>query len=91
MEGKELKNEASNKKLTYEELENLLLARNVQLEELYNQLQQANANNVVVHLDFLFRAIENKDMFDSTFIKNCVEEITNSLTPIIPEQVNSAE
>lgn len=76
-------------KPTYEELETAYNARTNQVRDLYEQLQQANANNLVLRLEFLFKVLENKDMFTADFVNRCVSDITELLT--IPEQENSEE
>ena len=76
-------------KPTYEELEAAYNARTNQVRDLYEQLQQANANNLVLRLEFLFKVLENKDMFTADFVNRCVSDITELLT--IPEQENSEE
>ena len=76
-------------KPTYEELETAYNARTNQVRDLYEQLQQANANNLILRLEFLFKVLENKDMFTADFVNRCVSDITELLT--IPEQKNSEE
>ena len=61
------------KKLSYEELENIA-------NNLYVRLQQADMANMFKRLDYLFKVVENVDNFPQEFIKHCVEEIVNVMT-----------
>lgn len=61
------------KKLSYEELENVA-------NNLYVRLQQADMANMFKRLDYLFKVVENADNFPQEFTKQCVEEIVNIMT-----------
>ena len=64
-------------KLSYEELENVannLLAR----------LQQAELSNAFKRVDYLFKVIENSNMFPVEFQEMCVKDIMSFMT--IPEE-----
>ena len=61
------------KKLSYEELENVA-------NNLYVRLQQADMANMFKRLDYLFKVVENVDNFPQEFTKRCVEEIVNIMT-----------
>lgn len=61
------------KKLSYEELENIA-------NNLYVRLQQADMANMFKRLDYLFKVIENVDNFPQEFTKHCVDEIVNIMT-----------
>ena len=61
------------KKLSYEELENVA-------NNLYVRLQQADMANMFKRLDYLFKVVENVDNFPQEFTKHCVEEIVNVMT-----------
>ena len=61
------------KKLSYEELENVA-------NNLYVRLQQADMANMFKRLDYLFKVIENVDNFPQEFTKQCVDEIVNIMT-----------
>lgn len=61
------------KKLSYEELENVA-------NNLYVRLQQADMANMFKRLDYLFKVVENVDNFPQEFTKHCVEEIVNIMT-----------
>ena len=81
MEGNNMNNAG---KPDYESLEKMYDARTNQVKELYTQLQQANSQNLVLRLEFLFKVLEHKDAFNTEFVTNCANEIIESLT--IPEQ-----
>lgn len=61
------------KKLSYEELENVA-------NNLYVRLQQADMANMFKRLDYLFKVVENVDNFPQEFTKCCVDEIVNIMT-----------
>ena len=61
------------KKLSYEELENVA-------NNLYVRLQQADMANMFKRLDYLFKVVENVDNFPQEFAKHCTEEIVNIMT-----------
>lgn len=61
------------KKLSYEELENVA-------NNLYVRLQQADMANMFKRLDYLFKVVENVDNFPQEFTKQCVDEIVNIMT-----------
>ena len=61
------------KKLSYEELENIA-------NNLYVRLQQADMANMFKRLDYLFKVVENVDNFPQEFTKQCVDEIVNIMT-----------
>ena len=61
------------KKLSYEELENVA-------NNLYVRLQQADMANMFKRLDYLFKVVENVDNFPQEFTKHCIEEIVNIMT-----------
>lgn len=67
---------------TYEQLKNwcdqLLMQRN-QLAERLGQITEIHNK-----LPWLFKVIENKEVFDTDFVQSCVKEITLIMTP--PEQ-----
>ena len=61
------------KKLSYEELENIA-------NNLYVRLQQADMANMFKRLDYLFKVVENVDNFPQEFTKQCIDEIVNIMT-----------
>ena len=60
-------------KLSYEELEKVA-------NNLYVRLQQADMSNMFKRLDYLFKVIENKEVFSEDFIKQTVEEVVSVMT-----------
>jgi hypothetical protein len=69
-------------KPSYEQLKNwcdqLLMQRNQIAEEL------RQVSNIVNKLPWLFKVIENKEVFSTEFVNNCVKEIVDIMTP--PEE-----
>jgi protein-arginine kinase len=79
----------SKEKLSYEDLQNVATQLSNQNRQLYNELQKANMTNAFKRLDYLFKVIENRSAFSAEFVKECVSEIT--LTISIPESENESE
>lgn len=73
------------KKLSYEELENIAAQFQQRVIGLENQLRGINVTSI--RLNYLFKVVENKDVFPKRFIDKCVEEIVDTLT--IEEQPNT--
>lgn len=69
----EITKNVEEKKLSYEELENLA-------NTLYLRLQEADMSNMLKRLDYLFKVVENKPVFNARFVKACVDEIEDLLT-----------
>ena len=69
----EITKNVEEKKLSYEELENLA-------NTLYLRLQEADMSNMFKRLDYLFKVVENKPVFSAKFAKACVDEIEDLLT-----------
>lgn len=72
------------KKMSYEELENVAHQLSEQSRELYNKLQEMNYANLFKRLDYLFKVIEFSTMFDSDFVIKCTDEIKGILT--VPQE-----
>lgn len=64
-------------KFSYEELENVA-------NNLYARLQQAELSNAFKRLDYLFKVVENSNMFPVEFQEMCVKDIVSFMT--IPEE-----
>ena len=62
-----------NKKLTYEQLQNVAA-------NLSTQVQQLNMYNAFKRLDYLFKVVDSNGPFDSDFILTCVDEIKKIMT-----------
>jgi hypothetical protein len=73
-----------NKKMSYEELEQVAQQLSQQTQQLYVRLQQADMTNAFRRLDYLFKVIENHLMFSMNFVESCAKEIENTIT--IPEE-----
>lgn len=65
------------KKLSYEELENVANELHNKCNELFEELQNANLQNMFMRLDFLFKVLKNSKEFDAEFVSLCAEEIKN--------------
>lgn len=75
----EITQNVEEKKLSYEELENLA-------NNLYVSLQNAEMTNVFKRLDYLFKVVENRPAFNARFLKSCVDEIEQVMTIKINEE-----
>lgn len=83
MEEKEVKSN-NGKKLSYSELENVAHQLSEQTKQLYMKLQSVNMNNMFKRLDYLFKVIENGNMFKQDFLERSINEIEELMT--IPEE-----
>lgn len=81
----EMKSSASNKpeKMSYEQLENIAHQLSEQSKQLYMKLQEANMMNMFKRLDYLFKVVENNQMFSTEFLNKCIAEIEDIIT--VPE------
>ena len=68
------------KKLSYEELNDIASQLSQQNQQLYAQLQRVNMTNAFRRLDYLFKVVENGALFTPEFLDNCISEIEESLT-----------
>jgi hypothetical protein len=73
-----------NKKMSYEELEQIASQLSVQNQQLYARLNQAELSNMFRRLDLLFKVVENAPAFSETFVNKCISEIEDIMT--IPEE-----
>ena len=69
------------KKLSYEQLEEVANNLHKQCNALYEELHKTNMVNLFKRLDYLFKVVENATAFDSEFVSTCVEEIKTLMTP----------
>lgn len=76
--------EKNQKKLSYEELENVAKELSQQNQQLNMMIQKSNMSNAFRRLDYLFKVLECKDCFNPDFIVTCSDEIVNIMT--IPEE-----
>lgn len=88
MEEKKTENKET-KKLSYEQLEQVANQLSEQTRKLYSKLQKSNMENVFKRLDYLFKVVENKDVFSKEFLDNCIKEIEEIIT--IPEEKDNKE
>lgn len=79
--------EKNQKKLSYEELENVARELSQQNQQLNMMIQKSNMSNAFKRLDYLFKVLECRDCFNSDFIVACSDEIVNIMT--IPEEGNT--
>lgn len=81
-------NKAANEqtgKLTYEQLNQACNQLFLQNQELQRKLEQQTLGNMFKRLDYLFKVVENANVFkDSDFLNSCIDEIKEALT--IPEE-----
>lgn len=70
-------------KMSYEQLENIAHQLSEQSQVLARKLQEANMTNAFKRLDYLFKVVENKEVFNSSFLADCLIEIESSIS--IPE------
>lgn len=71
-------NSKEQKKLSYEELENVAVQLQRRCVELERKLRDIGIASF--RLEYLFKVIENKDNFSSDFIGDCIKEVEDILT-----------
>lgn len=76
-------------KMSYDELKNIAGQLQQQNTFMREQLMKAKSEELYKRIDYLFKVIENKDMFNNEFVTVVVNEITDILT--IPEQEEKVE
>ena len=88
---KEVEEAKENKKLSYEELENVCHQLSEQARVLYQKLQSANLENSFKRLDYLFEVVKSPEVFKDSedFYKACKEELIAALT--VPETPETKE
>lgn len=79
------------KKLSYEELENVAKNLTAQCNQLYAELQKANMTNAFKRLDYLFKIVENREVFPTEFVQASLYEIQGTMTIPSEEDVNTEE
>lgn len=62
-------------KMSYEQLELVAHQLSEQSRRLHMQLQEANNDNILNRLHYLFQVIKYKESFKSIFVDKCVKEI----------------
>ena len=97
MEEKKIENKAEKKptKLTYEQLEEAARQISQQAENIFKEnqqlkvaLQQASLSNLFKELEFRFKVLEYADMFDHSFVNDCIKNIEDTMTPKVEEVDN---
>lgn len=83
--------EKKQKKLSYEELENVAKELSQQNQQLNMMIQKSNMSNAFRRLDYLFKVLECKDCFNSDFIVTCSDEIVNIMTIPGEEEAEDSE
>lgn len=69
------------KRLSYEQLNDVCSQLYQENQKLYAQLQQANLANMFKRLDYLFKVLEYYDIInDKKFIDDCIGEIKSAMT-----------
>lgn len=63
------------KKLSYEQLNDLCTQLSAQSQELYKKLQESYQYNMFKRLDYLFRVLDASTFFDEEFVDKCSDEI----------------
>ena len=53
------------------------------------QLQQINMSNLFKRLDYLFKVVEFREVFNADFAKRCADEIEGHIT--LPEAADEPE
>lgn len=75
-------------KMSYDELKTIAGQLQQQNTFLREQLMKSKSEELYKRIDYLFKVVENKDMFSDGFVGSVVTEITDILT--IPEQEDKA-
>jgi len=73
------------KELTYEELKTVADQLHQQNQMLIKEVNQRGNADFHKRVEYLFKVIENKSVFNEGFVSNCAKEIQSIIT--IPEQV----
>lgn len=74
------------KKLSYEQLEEVASNLHKQCATMYEQLKNANMVNLFKRLDYLFKVVENEHHFSTEFASKCVSEIEELMTTPEPTE-----
>lgn len=81
---------SNDKKLSYEQLENVAHQLSEQVKWAKNELDKMYFINSSKRLDYLFKVLEYAPMFDRDFVKLCSVEISESLTLQNEEDTDNA-
>lgn len=73
------------KKFTYEQLEQIAKGLSDQVQQLSIELQKSNMLNIFKRLDYCFKVVEltpsSAALFNSEFVEKCAKEIEDLMTP----------
>lgn len=72
-------NKVEKKKLSYEELENIVNQLSMSNKQLREVLEASNQDNIIARITLLFKVLDFKDLFAEEFISEVVEEIEGLL------------
>ena len=85
----EEKEKVQAEKLSYEQLERDIAGLKSMNNQLLMQLQQINMSNLFKRLDYLFKVVEFREVFNADFAKRCADEIEGHIT--LPEAADEPE
>lgn len=71
--------EENNKKMSYEELEQLVSQLGEQNNMLMAELRNRNAAMMLKRLDYLFQVLDKESVFEYDFVEACAQEIKEAL------------
>ena len=77
------------KKLSYEQLNEIAHQLSEQNRELYQKVQEMNMANIFKRLDYLFKVVDLSVEFKQEFVNKCKEEIATLMT--LPKEEEAAE
>jgi hypothetical protein len=83
--GEDIKNgevSTDTKKLSYEQLEQFAVEASQQMQRMQQELAVLRDNRAIVRLEFLFKVIENREVFGDAFTDIAIKEIMAALPPI---------
>lgn len=79
------------KKLSYEQLNEIAHQLSEQNRELYQKVQEMNMANIFKRLDYLFKVVDLSVEFKQEFVNKCKEEITTLMTLPKEEEATGEE
>ena len=79
------------KKLSYEQLNEIAHQLSEQNRELYQKVQEMNMSNIFKRLDYLFKVVDLSVEFKQEFVNKCKEEITTLMTLPKEEEATAEE
>lgn len=79
-------NKHEEKKMSYEDLNNVATQLSAQVRSLYQRLQEANMQNAFQRLNYLFKVLEQANHFQIEFVDKCALEIIDIMTIEPPKE-----